>query len=125
VNGPQSSTFSPGMYLSAGYDPILPWILSNVPFQTTWHLHDQVLSDIEPIQTQEGQSGNCNMSVRETLALGIAWELGGYRFVPQPVNPSASPPPVLLSLLCLTGGMPHRLSVHKLQTLMNGGLLVY
>jgi hypothetical protein len=62
------------VHLSAGYDPILPWIFSN---ETTWHLHDQVLSDFEPIQKQEGKSGNCNMSVKEALALGIARDLGG------------------------------------------------
>jgi hypothetical protein len=27
------------------------------------------------------------MSVQEALSLGIAWELGGYRFVLQPVGP--------------------------------------
>jgi hypothetical protein len=68
-----------------GYDPILSLTISNVPFPTTW-LHDQVLSDFKPIQTQEGKSGNCNMSVQE-LALGIPWELGGSKFVPQPVGP--------------------------------------
>jgi hypothetical protein len=44
VNGLQSFIFLPSMYLSTGYDPILPWN------QTTSHVHDQVQSDFEPIQ---------------------------------------------------------------------------